>query len=449
MKTNIRDYVKYEEPCQINAESNTKKRKSDYSKLPRLRSSCSEDMVKYEDPRPSTTRARALNERSNKMIPPAITQPPSRRVCRSAEGGRQQEALPPDSCSLRDYDLWSMRMEQYLTHTDYALWEVIVNGDAPASVAITTPIEVSWNQGCKDLMGSNQDQEDANLKQQYENFTTSSQEGLDKVYDRFQKLISQLEIHGEVISQEDTNLKLLRNNTSSTNEAVNTANDVFAASLQGQASSVTYADDVMFSFFANQSNSLQRGHFARECRAPRNQGNRNGENTRRVVQVETPANALVVQDGIGGYDWSFQAKEDHTHFALMAYTSQGSSSSESELKLENFETSSKNLTKLMNSQISAKDKTGLGYDSHVNESEVLDNVVDSVFDSHESDQDNNQVNDRFKKSEGYHAVPLYTRNFKPSRVDLSFAGVDDSDYKSKMSETITSKDILDTTASET
>ncbi|GKF96321.1 hypothetical protein Tco_0289056 [Tanacetum coccineum] len=31
-----------------------------------------------------------------------------------------------------DYDLWSMRMEQYLTHNDYALWEVIVNGDAPA-----------------------------------------------------------------------------------------------------------------------------------------------------------------------------------------------------------------------------------------------------------------------------------------------------------------------------
>ncbi|GKD24927.1 hypothetical protein Tco_1231141, partial [Tanacetum coccineum] len=31
-----------------------------------------------------------------------------------------------------DYDLWSMRMEQYLTHINYALWEVIVNGDAPA-----------------------------------------------------------------------------------------------------------------------------------------------------------------------------------------------------------------------------------------------------------------------------------------------------------------------------
>ncbi|GJR39693.1 hypothetical protein Tco_1215377 [Tanacetum coccineum] len=34
-----------------------------------------------------------------------------------------------------DYDLWSMRMEQYLTHIDYALWEVIVNGDAPVVVS--------------------------------------------------------------------------------------------------------------------------------------------------------------------------------------------------------------------------------------------------------------------------------------------------------------------------
>ncbi|GJZ20115.1 putative ribonuclease H-like domain-containing protein [Tanacetum coccineum] len=246
------------------------------------------------------------------------------------------------------------------------------------------------------------------LKQQYENFAASRSEGLDKTYDRFQKLISQLEIHGEVISQEDANLKLLRSlpsawnnialimrnksdldtlkHTTSTNEAVNTAHEVSTTSSQGQASSSTYADDVMFSFFANQSNSPQldnedleqidtddleemdlkwqvamltmrvkrflkktgrnlnfngketvgfdktkvecynchrRGHFARECRAPRNQGNRNGDAPRRIVPVETPANALVVQDGIGGYDWSFQAEEGITNFALMAYTSQG------------------------------------------------------------------------------------------------------------------------------
>ncbi|GKC93025.1 hypothetical protein Tco_1158467, partial [Tanacetum coccineum] len=43
------------------------------------------------------------------------------------------------------------------------------------------------------------------------------------------------------------------------------------------------------------------------------------------MTVETPTeNTLVVQDGIGGYDWSYQAEEDHpTNYALMAFTSSG------------------------------------------------------------------------------------------------------------------------------
>ncbi|GKF89744.1 ribonuclease H-like domain-containing protein, partial [Tanacetum coccineum] len=41
-------------------------------------------------------------------------------------------------------------------------------------------------------------------------------------------------------------------------------------------------------------NCHRRGHFARECRAPRNQGNRNGDASRRIILIETPANALVV-----------------------------------------------------------------------------------------------------------------------------------------------------------
>ncbi|GJU64750.1 ribonuclease H-like domain-containing protein, partial [Tanacetum coccineum] len=289
-------------------------------------------------------------------------------------------------------------------------------------------------------------------------------------------------------------------------------------------------------------NCHRRGHFARECRAPRNQENRNRDSPRRNAPVDTStANALVVQDGIGGYDWSFQVEEGITNFALMAYTSQGSSSLSSsdskvhtfskdclksyetlqkqydqqrealnksnleiigyqmvleslearivvhekneavyeedisflkydvqvkdisikdlknqleealkekddlKLKLEKFEESLKNLTKLINSQITAKDKTGLGFDEQVNESEVLDNV----FDSRESDGDDNPVNDRFKKVEGYHAVsPPYTRNYMPSRPDLSFAGLDDYVYKTKVSESITtasktSKDSLE------
>nr|GEZ70816.1 hypothetical protein [Tanacetum cinerariifolium] len=44
------------------------------------------------------------------------------------------------------------------------------------------------------------------LKQQFENFSGFSSEGLDQIHDRLQKLVSQLEIHGVSLSQEDVNL---------------------------------------------------------------------------------------------------------------------------------------------------------------------------------------------------------------------------------------------------
>ncbi|GJW47170.1 putative ribonuclease H-like domain-containing protein [Tanacetum coccineum] len=75
-------------------------------------------------------------------------------------------------------------------------------------------------------------------------------------------------------------------------------------------------------------NCHKRGHFARECRAPRNQDNRNREPTKRTVPVEeTTSNALVsLCDGFG-YDWSDQAEEGPTNFALMAYSSTSLTSS--------------------------------------------------------------------------------------------------------------------------
>ncbi|GJY41939.1 hypothetical protein Tco_0429209 [Tanacetum coccineum] len=68
--------------------------------------------------------------------------------------------------------------------------------------------------------------------------------------------------------------------------------------------------------------SIEGPIVARKCRAPRNQGNRNGDawyrsrdNTKRTVLVETSDalviqdNALIVQDGLG-YDWSYIAQDE-------------------------------------------------------------------------------------------------------------------------------------------
>ncbi|GKF46413.1 hypothetical protein Tco_0136215 [Tanacetum coccineum] len=115
-----------------------------------------------------------------------------------------------------EFELWKMRIEQYFLMTDYALWEVILNGDSPLPTrtvdGVNTTCQVSDGSN-KERFGGNKESKKTQktlLKQQYENFNESSSEGLDQTYDRLQKLINQLEILGETIYQEDMNLKFLR-----------------------------------------------------------------------------------------------------------------------------------------------------------------------------------------------------------------------------------------------
>nr|GEV11715.1 hypothetical protein [Tanacetum cinerariifolium] len=88
------------------------------------------------------------------------------------------------------------------------------------------------------------------------------------------------------------------------------------------------------------------------------------------------------------------------------------------LTLDKFQTSSKNLSELLESQVS--DKTGLGFDSQVFNCQVSNC---EELHSHESDNrvPKNLKNDRYKTGEGYHAIPPpYTRTFLPHKPDLVF-----------------------------
>ncbi|GJU15188.1 hypothetical protein Tco_1143154 [Tanacetum coccineum] len=179
---------------------------------------------------------------------------------------------------------------------------------------------------------------------------------------------------------------------------------VSAASSKDQASTASYVDDVMFPFFSNQSNAPQLDYedleqidaddlekmdlkwqvamlTMRVKRAPRNQGNRNRDAPRRNAPVDTSTtNALVVQDGIDEavYEediaflkYDVQMKDISIKDLKNQLEEALKEKDHLKLKLEKFEESSKNLAKLIDSQISAKDKTGLGYDSQINESEVV------------------------------------------------------------------------------
>ncbi|GJY27590.1 hypothetical protein Tco_0403357 [Tanacetum coccineum] len=153
-----------------------------------------------------------------------------------------------------EFELWRMRIEQYIQMIDYALWEVIENGatlpktQVVEGVTTLLPIhredkaqrrlevkarstlmmgipnehQLKFNsikdaklllEAIEKRFGGNEATKKTQrnlLKQQYENFTAPSSEMLDQTFDRLQKLVSQLELLGEKLLQEDVNQKLLR-----------------------------------------------------------------------------------------------------------------------------------------------------------------------------------------------------------------------------------------------
>nr|GFB21413.1 hypothetical protein [Tanacetum cinerariifolium] len=175
------------------------------------------------------------------------------------------------------------------------------------------------------------------LKRQFENFFGSSSEGLDQIHDRLQKLVSQLEIHGVSLSQEDVNLKFLRSlpsewkthtliwrnkteledKTDSTNDSVSAAVNVSAVGAKLFASTLPNVDSL--------SNMAMLTMRARKFL----------QKTGRNLGVNGPTSMGFDMEKVecynchqkGSYDWSYQAEEEPTNFALMAFSSSSSTSS--------------------------------------------------------------------------------------------------------------------------
>ncbi|GKD80753.1 hypothetical protein Tco_1347592 [Tanacetum coccineum] len=79
---------------------------------------------------------------------------------------------------------------------------------------------------------------------------------------------------------------------------------VYEAEIKSQSSSSSSSNSQNVAFVSSDDTSstnevVNTTHDVPAARAPRNQGNRNGDAPRRIIPVETPANFLVVHDGIG------------------------------------------------------------------------------------------------------------------------------------------------------
>nr|GEV78365.1 uncharacterized mitochondrial protein AtMg00810-like [Tanacetum cinerariifolium] len=393
-----------------------------------------------------------------------------------------------------EFDLWKMRIKQYFLMTDYSLWEVIINGDSPAPTVVIEGVvqpvtilsadqklarrnelkargtllmalpdkhQLKFNsqkdaktlmQAIENRFGGNTETKKVQktlLKQQFKNFTGSSSEDLDQIHDRLQKLVSQLEIHGVSLSQEDVNLKFLRSLPfewkiytliwrNKANLEEHNLDDLFNISATISVSAVCAklpldnedlkqidVDDIeemdlrlqmaMLTMRARRFlqkternlgdnrvttigfdmskvkcyNYHRKGHFARECRSPKD--------TRRTGAAEPQRRH------------SYQAEEEPANFTLMVIPS-SSSSFDNEVQ-----SCSKAYSKAYDQLHSQYDKLTVEFRKY--RIDVLSYQADSDSESLSP----NSLSDRIQPSGIYYVVPLpIIGNFMPPKPDLVF-----------------------------
>nr|GEY12226.1 hypothetical protein [Tanacetum cinerariifolium] len=253
-----------------------------------------------------------------------------------------------------------MRIERYFFMTDYSLWEVILNGDSPIltrviegvvqPVAPTTAEQRLARKNklktCGTLLMALPD----NLPTEWRTHTLIWWNKTDLEEKSLYDLLNSLKIYEAEVksssfasSSTQNNTFVSSQNTDSTSKSVSDVASVCAASAKVPVSALpnvdTLSNAIIYSFFASQSNSPQlhnddlkqidtddleemnlkwqmamltvrarKGHFARECRSPKDtRRNVQVEPQRMNVPVETSSSkALVSQcNRMGSYDWSF------------------------------------------------------------------------------------------------------------------------------------------------
>ncbi|GKA84592.1 hypothetical protein Tco_0806187 [Tanacetum coccineum] len=75
---------------------------------------------------------------SQDEIPPPPPPPPSSSQTPTQQTPHTVSTIKLPILKKGEYDIWAMKMEHYLAHTDYPIWEVIQNGNGPVSITTDT-----------------------------------------------------------------------------------------------------------------------------------------------------------------------------------------------------------------------------------------------------------------------------------------------------------------------
>nr|GEW77051.1 hypothetical protein [Tanacetum cinerariifolium] len=247
-----------------------------------------------------------------------------------------------------EYDIWAMKMEHYLEHTDYPIWEVIQKGNGVSTEDVNQKflrsLPSSWSQVSL-IMRTKPGEDTLNFDDLYNNLR-----------------VFESDVKGSTGSSSSShNVAFVSSeNTSSTNEVNPSYSDLEQVDefdleemdLKWQVAIIStrlkkfykktrrklhFDAKELVGFYKSKVkcfNFHNTGHIARECRSKGNQYSRRRDagNTRYKARDngKKPAKqdkykAMVTVDG-EGVDWTGHAEDETKEYALMAYNSSNSGS---------------------------------------------------------------------------------------------------------------------------
>ncbi|GJR14924.1 hypothetical protein Tco_0797576 [Tanacetum coccineum] len=371
-----------------------------------------------------------------------------------------------------EYDIWAMKMEHYLIHTDYPIWEVIQKGNGlnvvfVSSESTSSTNDVSTAYGVSTSSGYNSQRENSSsyTDELMYSFFANQSSGPQLDHEDLEQLdefdLEEMDLKWQV-AMISIRLKKFYKKTGrrlqfDAKEPVGfdkTKEEPKAlVTLDGEGVDWTgHAEDEQENFalmaYSNSGSDTEVTSCSKECvesyaklkKLYDEQREQLGDAsieiqayTQALKKVEAQLvahqkNQLWYEEKIRFMKIDLDDKTDVLTYHKKLLAEAVKEKEELKTKLENFQSSSKGLSKLLNSQMSTRDKSGLGYGNQIHEG-VLSyekEVLESVFDSRSSDVEDSPVNDRFAKVEGMHAVPPpMTGNYMPPKSDF---GIDESNF---------------------
>ncbi|GJW94611.1 hypothetical protein Tco_0174283 [Tanacetum coccineum] len=179
-----------------------------------------------------------------------------------------------------EYNIWAMKMEHYLIHIDYHIWEVIQKGNGPVRVSTYTNgvIKVMPPKTAKEILARERKRkamttllmalpEDHLAKfHKITNAKEMTKPGVDSL--SFDDLYKNLKVFESDVKGSTGSSSSIQNVAFVSSESTSSTNDVSTAYGVSTSSgynsqrknSSSYTNELMYSFFANQSNGPQLDH---------------------------------------------------------------------------------------------------------------------------------------------------------------------------------------------